>query len=463
ATSLTVTEIACTLSLSERTAGALLRRSHALCRDFPDTLVALRRGRIFYHHATEIIEQSEGVPVSGRAGYERCLLAAAPGRTRAQLARLGRRERERHHPEAIPVRQAKAAADRRLELIPDRDGMCWLSAYLRAETASGVFAMVTDLARSVQGSDEARTLTQLRADVLVDLLTSPDLNTNTNPDPRTEPNTDPDTGSHAGTTGAVMGGRTGGGSGGMYGGSGGSGGSGGMYGGSGGSGGTGDRWHAGRGRIGAEVLLTMDVPTLLGLAERPAQLEGYGPLSPASARELAAISKHFTPLLVGGDSNALAMGRTARLPSKLLRRWLRFQDETCRFPGCSRGAAHCEVDHSVPWSHGGTTDHDNLAHLCAKHHRFKSITSWNLTDNTAGVLSWTSPTHRAYTTTPANPLTRRPTTPSPGNSLRHPMAASVENAAQGRAQEPTQDPAQGPTQDPVQDPTKAPTADPAPF
>ncbi|WP_216699007.1 HNH endonuclease signature motif containing protein, partial [Arthrobacter sp. Br18] len=305
-----MTEIACTLSLSERTAGVLLRTSHALCRDFPDTLVALRRGRIFYHHATEIIEQSEGVPSSGRADYERCLLAAAPGRTRAQLARLGRRERERHHPEAIPVRQAKAAADRRLELIPDRDGMCWLSAYLPAVTASGVFGRVTDLARAVQGPEEARTLTQLRADVLMDLLTTPA----------------PNTGSESGA---------------------------------GVSGGPG---YSGRGISGAEVLVTMDVQTLLGFTDNPAQLEGYGPLSPASARELAAISRHFTPLLVGGETNALAMGRTARLPSTLLRRWLRYRDETCRFPGCNRAAAHCEIDHSVPWSRAGTTDHDNLAH-----------------------------------------------------------------------------------------------------
>ncbi|WP_049822592.1 HNH endonuclease signature motif containing protein [Arthrobacter sp. H41] len=417
AASLTATEIACALSLSERTAVALLRTSHALCTDFPDTLLALRRGVITYHHAVEIVEQSDGVPSSARKDYEHCLLAAAPGRTRAQLARVARRERERHHPEAIKGRQVKAAADRRVELIPDKDGMCWLSAYLCAETASGVFGMVTALAKSVQGPDEARTLTQLRADILTDLLTGP----------VTRPRPGPDTENQVRSTATAGGSNagTGGGSGSGTGGSSG--------------------WSelAGRGPVGAEVLVTMDVHTLLGLTENPAQLEGYGPISPTSARELAAISKHFTPLLVGGEDNALSMGRKARLPSTLLRRWLRFQDETCRFPGCSRGAAHCEVDHSVPWSQGGTTDHGNLAHLCAKHHRFKSITSWNLTSNTAGVLSWTSPTYRTYTTTPANSLT----SPSTAASMRDPIDASRKHLRP----------------DPVQDPAEALAADPAPF
>ncbi|WP_035773244.1 HNH endonuclease signature motif containing protein, partial [Arthrobacter sp. Br18] len=101
---------------------------------------------------------------------------------------------------------------------------------------------------------------------------------------------------------------------------------------------------------------------------------------------------------------------------------------------CSRAAAHCEIDHSVPWSRAGTTDHDNLAHLCPKHHRFKTITTWNLTNNTAGTLTWTSPTHRTYTTTPTNP-----------------------------SGTPTGTPTGTPQEYPHRDPKATPTPDPAPF
>ncbi|WP_049822311.1 DUF222 domain-containing protein [Arthrobacter sp. H41] len=397
AESLTATEIACALSLSERTALTLLRESHALCGDFPGTFLALRNGVITYHHASAILEQADGIVPSARKDFEDCLLAAAPGRTRAQLARLGRRERERHHPESIVVRQGKAAADRRVELAPEKDGMCWLSAFLPAETALGVFGMVTGLAKSVQGPDEPRTLTQLRADVLVDLLTGFEPKAQAGCESRSEGVSDVPplpSGQKIATT---------------------------------------------------DVLVTMDVQTLLGLAENPAQLEGYGPISPVSARELTAVSKHFIPLLVDKNQNVLAMGRNARLPSTLLRRWVRFRDETCRFPGCSRAAPRCEVDHSVPWSQGGATDHRNLSSLCAKHHRFKSITSWNLTDNASGVLSWTSPAHRTYVTYPAHSLKHGATAPLTTTPLNSPV------------------PPNSPVKGASKDAAEALAADPAPF
>ncbi|MGO4190012.1 DUF222 domain-containing protein, partial [Pseudarthrobacter sp. TAF60_1] len=56
------------------------------------------------------------------------------------------------------------AADRRLEYSPDRDGMAWLSAYLPADQAAGIWDRTTTAARALQGPAEPRTLTQLRAD-----------------------------------------------------------------------------------------------------------------------------------------------------------------------------------------------------------------------------------------------------------------------------------------------------------
>ncbi|WP_319161234.1 HNH endonuclease signature motif containing protein [Sanguibacter biliveldensis] len=55
---------------------------------------------------------------------------------------------------------------------------------------------------------------------------------------------------------------------------------------------------------------------------------------------------------------------------------MKIRDETCRFPGCSRRADRCDVDHVEDWAHGGTTSHDNLIHLCRKHHRLKHTSRW---------------------------------------------------------------------------------------
>jgi hypothetical protein len=84
-----------------------------------------------------------------------------PGRFRAKA----RSWRERHHPVSLEARHRKGVADRRLEFVPDRDGMAWLSAYLPADAAAGIWARATEGARALQGPGESRTLAQLRVDV----------------------------------------------------------------------------------------------------------------------------------------------------------------------------------------------------------------------------------------------------------------------------------------------------------
>jgi len=84
-----------------------------------------------------------------------------PGRFRAKA----RRWRELHHPVSIETRHRKGVEDRRLEYEQDRDGMAWLSAYVAADVAVGVWSRATEAARALQGPNESRTLTQLRADV----------------------------------------------------------------------------------------------------------------------------------------------------------------------------------------------------------------------------------------------------------------------------------------------------------
>ena len=90
---------------------------------------------------------------------------------------------------SIEQRHVQSVAERRVLFAPDRDGMAWLSAYLPADTASGIWARTTAAARAVQGPEEARTLTQLRADQLATWL----LEGNTRPDNTGPGNTNPET------------------------------------------------------------------------------------------------------------------------------------------------------------------------------------------------------------------------------------------------------------------------------
>ncbi|MCU1577708.1 MAG: hypothetical protein JWP70_2412, partial [Leifsonia sp.] len=97
-----------------------------------------------------------------------------------------------------------------------------------------------------------------------------------------------------------------------------------------------------------------------------------------------------------------SVGRESYRVPQDLKNWLQVRDVTCRFPGCSRQAAQCEIDHTRDWAHDGQTRHDNLAHLCKSHHTLKHNTDWQVTQarDGTGNLTWTSPTGRDYTTEP---------------------------------------------------------------
>ncbi|WLQ07516.1 HNH endonuclease signature motif containing protein [Arthrobacter oryzae] len=173
-------EVACVLTVSERAAAAFLAESAALTTSLPLTLSALGSGSISWQHARVMCDESANLDTGGAAALEAHFLdpdapfaargcpagELVPGRFRAKA----RTWRERHHPVSIEARHRKGVEDRRLEYVPDRDGMDWLSAYVAADVAAGVWSRATEAARALQGPAESRTLAQLRADVAADWL-----------------------------------------------------------------------------------------------------------------------------------------------------------------------------------------------------------------------------------------------------------------------------------------------------
>ena len=245
----TVAEVACALTVSERSAGALLAQAAALTAGLPLTLAALQAGLISWQHARIIVDEAADLDPAGAAGLEAHFLARyfpdvdlpgpargcpagdlVPGRFRARA----RAWRERPHPVSIEARHGKSAEDRRVEFVPDRDGMAWLNTYLPADTAAGIWERATAAARARQGPTEDRTLSQLRADTAATWLLTATTTT---------------------TTATTQGSR------------------------------------AGAGGVPsprAQVLVTVPVLSLLGVTGEPAVLDGYGPVPPSIARRLVA-------------------------------------------------------------------------------------------------------------------------------------------------------------------------------
>ena len=126
------------------------------------------------------------------------------------------------------------------------------------------------------------------------------------------------------------------------------------------------------------INLTIDLPTLLGLQENPAILQGYGPIPASVARELTEDSKWKRFITDPITGNLLDYGRETYTPPQQLVDFIIARDQVCRFPGCRQPARVCDIDHAIPWDNGGETSPTNLGLLCRRHHRLKTVSGWTM-------------------------------------------------------------------------------------
>ncbi len=354
-------------------AGTALRRVEdavMLAESLPEVLEALEQGLVGIRQAgvltelwRELVWDADGLPAELQAPVVHVrrivdeLLLRAPDSTVAQLRALVRRRRAGLLRETEEQRHRLALMDRRVWVEPREDGMAQLCALLDAATAHAIQDRIDTLvdraapaapvgaftpqapaaaspASSVSpasdggpselaaGAPERRTVPQLRADVLADLLLDgepPDL-----------PDQLRGIRGHVTVTVPVLALLRG----------------------------------AGEGLSGP----VEDLPRTSHCAE----LEGYGPIPVGLAERIAARAPSWSRILTHPvTGTVLDRDRnTYAVPADLKHR-LRARDGTCRFPGCRRRASRCDLDHTIAWADGGRTSADNLAHLCRHHHLLK--------------------------------------------------------------------------------------------
>ncbi|WP_192476335.1 DUF222 domain-containing protein, partial [Arthrobacter sp. AET 35A] len=159
---LTAEELVPLLNLSGRAAHRLLGQSLTLVEDLPKTLQCLGAGMLTPRQAQIILDEALTIPAEALPAFEEEVLKTGAQLMAPRLKAKCKRVREKLHPASAITRRRAAAADRRLDLTPDRDGMAWLSAYLPAERACGIENRITFMARALQNPHETRTLTQLK-------------------------------------------------------------------------------------------------------------------------------------------------------------------------------------------------------------------------------------------------------------------------------------------------------------
>ena len=101
------------------------------------------------------------------------------------------------------------------------------------------------------------------------------------------------------------------------------------------------------------------------------------PLPAAEARRIAC-DAGIIPIVLGGESQPLDVGREERLVTPSIRRALIARDDGCVIPGCGAPPGHCDAHHLIHWADGGQTSLDNLALVCPTHHRAIHRGTWHV-------------------------------------------------------------------------------------
>jgi hypothetical protein len=195
-----------------------------------------------------------------------------------------------------------------------------------------------------------------------------------------------------------------------------------------------DTSAAARAVVGVEVQVLVDAATLAGLDEHgtAAVQVGHGeptnvgrddlidlitdPATPTRFRRL--VCDPLTGALVDRGAKAYAINAD-------LAAWITARDVTCRFPGCTRRARSCDVDHATDFADGGATTVANLGALCRRHHNAKTHAGWRIEDpQPDGSCEFISPLGRRYRHIP-EPLTLPPERELNANAPDPPPRASV--------------------------------------
>jgi hypothetical protein len=163
-----------------------------------------------------------------------------------------------------------------------------------------------------------------------------------------------------------------------------------------------------------EVLVTIDLATLLGITRNPGDLCGYGPISDETARMLAKDATWRRMLTDPVTGETLDLGRTAYRPSAALR---------------------CDIDHATNYDTDGHTERDNLHCLCRTHHNLKTRRLWRVDLHPDGSETWTSHLGFRYTKAPPRQPAADPDPPAdpypveecPGTSDMDDISDSADN------------------------------------
>ena len=151
--------------------------------------------------------------------------------------------------------------------------------------------------------------------------------------------------------------------------------------------GAGGDWYA-RSAVGKfarpVINVTVSLETLAGFSDDPGTLAGAGAIPPELARLIAAHPGSTWYRMLTDDRRECAeLSVDAYEPSAPIWRQVVADQPDCLFPGCQRPATCCELDHHTEYPEGDTCT-ANLGPFCRRHHKTKHARGYRLVRNDDG-------------------------------------------------------------------------------
>ncbi|MEP6478204.1 MAG: DUF222 domain-containing protein [Rhodoglobus sp.] len=165
-------DLAVRLNIAEATVRAHGHVAATLRQRLPRVWAWFSEGEVSTQNAREAASIASELPADYWAAFEDRIVDAARTLAPARFRSRARAVREKLHADTLAERHVAAETRRGVWTEVDRDGMGWLNALLPADALASITANLDGIAFGLfTEADELRTMSQLRADVLTDLVT----------------------------------------------------------------------------------------------------------------------------------------------------------------------------------------------------------------------------------------------------------------------------------------------------
>jgi len=163
-------EVGLELRMTRHTAESYVDLADALVTRLPRTLAEIEAGNTDLDKARKVHEITAPLSDEQCRRLDARLAPRLAGKDGTQIRRAARDLVHQIDGAGANERAQKRREDRKVRILHEEDAMATLLAYLPAETAAAIYARIDAIAKRRKQDGDERTLEQLRADTLSDLL-----------------------------------------------------------------------------------------------------------------------------------------------------------------------------------------------------------------------------------------------------------------------------------------------------